>query len=509
MKKISSLVLALVFAIAAWGQSSTLTITVNGNRNVQLLIDGSSYTLPVNSKKLTVSNLVAGQHTLQVIRGVNPNSKNNNTTSTTSTFIVRNGFNTNVTVNGNKGINIAQAKIKGYKNNRYNSDVAHDAYGNVIYDANGNPVYTNNNGNYGYGIYGNNGNYNRAPMTQAAFNNLYNSVRSKWFLNSKYNSLESAFNNSSNYFTTAQAKQLISLVSDEGNRLALAKISYARIVDPSNFGELYDLLNSQTSKNELDAYARGFNSTYNGNYNGSSNNSSYGYGVYGNNGNYNRAPMTEASFNDLYNSVKATWFQNKFNTVESAFNNNTYYFTTLQAKQLISLISDESNRLALAKLSYARIVDPMNFAQMSDVLNSQSSRNELDTYARGYNSNYNSGYNNQGNGYGIYGNNGNYNRTPMSEAAFNEVYNDVKSKWFFNSKYSTLESAFNNNSYYFTTAQAKQLISLVSDESNRLNLAKLAYARIVDPVNFGQLYDLLATQSSRDELDSYARGFHL
>jgi hypothetical protein len=215
MKKISSLILMLMFAVAAWSQTSTLTITVKGNRNVQLVVDGNTHSLPVNSNKLVVSNLAAGQHTLQVIRGVNRNANNNNTTSTTSTFTVREGFNTNVSVNGNKGINIAQARIKGYNNNRYSNDVAHDAYGNVIYDANGNPVYNNSNSNYGYGVYGNNGNYNRAPMTEASFNQLYNSVKSKWFLNSKYNSLESILNNSAYYFTTAQARQLISLISDE------------------------------------------------------------------------------------------------------------------------------------------------------------------------------------------------------------------------------------------------------------------------------------------------------
>jgi hypothetical protein len=385
MKKISSLILMLMFAVAAWSQTSTLTITVKGNRNVQLVVDGNTHSLPVNSNKLVVSNLAAGQHTLQVIRGVNRNANNNNTTSTTSTFTVREGFNTNVSVNGNKGINIAQARIKGYNNNRYSNDVAHDAYGNVIYDANGNPVYNNSNSNYGYGVYGNNGNYNRAPMTEASFNQLYNSVKSKWFLNSKYNSLESILNNSAYYFTTAQARQLISLISDESNRLALAKLSYARIVDPLNFAQLYDLLGSQSSRDALDTFARGYNSGNNNNSNGSYNNSNYGYGIYGNNGNYNKAAMTDASFNDLYNSVQGKWFLNaKYNSLQSTFNNSSYYFTTAQAKQLISLVSDESNRLALAKLSYARIVDPMNFGQLYDLLGTQSSRDELDTYARGF-----------------------------------------------------------------------------------------------------------------------------
>jgi hypothetical protein len=254
MKKLSILVMSLMLAIATWAQTSTVTVKINGSKNWNLVVDGQSYNINSSHRTVTLTDMQPGQHTISITKP--NNTKNVNTT----TFTLRNGFNTEVTVNGNGSINIGEARIKGYKrNNQYNNDVAHDAYGNVIYDEYGNPVRVNTNTPvYGYGVFGNNGNYNKAAMSESAFNNLYNSIRKKWFVNSKYNSLRSAFTTSTNLFTTAQARELIMLVSAEENRFELAKLAYARIVDPMNFSSLYDVFTTQGYKDQLDAYARAF-----------------------------------------------------------------------------------------------------------------------------------------------------------------------------------------------------------------------------------------------------------
>ena len=70
-----------------------------------------------------------------------------------------------------------------------------------------------------------------------------------------------------------------------------------------------------------------------------------------------------------------------------------------------------------------------------------------------------------------------------------------------------LTKIFDNESYYFTVAQAKQLIQLVSSETNRLQLAKSAYGNITDPENFNLMYDLLTSQSSKNELSSYVNTY--
>jgi hypothetical protein len=91
----------------------------------------------------------------------------------------------------------------------------------------------------------------------------------------------------------------------------------------------------------------------------------------------------------------------------------------------------------------------------------------------------------------------------MSDANYNELIQQVESQWLPGAKMTALTNIFANNEYYFSTLQAKQLINYVSDENNRLQLAKSVYRNIVDPGNFSQLYDLLSSQASKDELTAY------
>ena len=72
---------------------------------------------------------------------------------------------------------------------------------------------------------------------------------------------------------------------------------------------------------------------------------------------------------------------------------------------------------------------------------------------------------------------------------------------------SRLSEIFATETNYFTVSQAKQLIQLVSAESNRLELAKSAYGNITDPENFNLIYDLLSSQSSRNELSNYVNTY--
>jgi hypothetical protein len=143
----------------------------------------------------------------------------------------------------------------------------------------------------------------------------------------------------------------------------LAKLSYRSIIDPSNFNQIYNLLSTQESKNELAAY---LNTNYN-------------------TGNAANVAMTDANFNTLYQSIQKQYLPfEQMNSLTSAFNNTSNFFTSAQAKQLIPLVSLESNRLQLAKLSYRTITDRSNFGQLYDLLNSQAGRNELDAYVKAY-----------------------------------------------------------------------------------------------------------------------------
>ncbi len=303
------------------------------------------------------------------------------------------------------------------------------------------------------------------PMPDADFTILYNQVRNQWPASAQMNTLRNAFGNTANYFTSYQASQLIKLVTSESNRLELAKLSYRSITDRSNFGLVFDLLSFQSSKDELTNYIN--------NYGGGSGNAS----------------MPDAEFTTLYNQIKNQWpVSAQMNSLRNAFNTTNYYFSSYQASKLIEIVIAESNRLELAKLSYRSITDRNNFSQVYNLLSYQSSKDELTAYI-----------NNYGGGTGI--------KTPMSDSEFNTLYQNIQLQFLPGAKMSALTSAFNNTAYYFTCAQAKQLIVLVSLESNRLQLAKLSYRTITDRPNFTQVYEVLNSQSSRDELDAYVKAY--
>jgi acylphosphatase len=301
-------------------------------------------------------------------------------------------------------------------------------------------------------------------MSDASFNSLYKTIQQQWPVSTQMNALTNAFNATNNYFTTYQARQLIQLVNAENNRLQLAKLSYRTITDRSNFNQVYDLLNSQASRDELRAYVNNYSD-----------------------GNPNVA-MSDVNFSSLYHTIQQQWPVNtQMNSLTNAFSSNNNYFTTYQARQLIQIVNAENSRLQLAKLSYRTITDPGNFSQVYDLLNSQASKDELRAYVNNYTgSNINAA---------------------MPDANFTAFYQTLERQYLPGEQMISLTNAFNNSSYYFTTAQVKQLIPLVSNESNRLRLAKLSYRTITDRNNFNQLYDLLNSQASRDELDAYVKAY--
>jgi hypothetical protein len=137
----------------------------------------------------------------------------------------------------------------------------------------------------------------------------------------------------------------------------------------------------------------------------------------GNNSGQNVVAMSNTDFTNLYNSIRNQWRSSgRMTMVSDAFANTNYYFTTVQAKQLIQLVSSQSNRFTLAKASYRSITDPTNFTQMYDVLNSQSHRDQLAAYVSTYNAGSSS--------------------TAMSAAGFNTIYKTAQRQATTNSKVS-------------------------------------------------------------------------
>jgi hypothetical protein len=328
MKKILCFLLAGVFAVSAF--AGTVKITLNGNKNFMVTIDGRSYTPNTTSggkKEILITDLQNGHHTIEIYK---PNNRGVNKSIYSSSFTLDQNEMMNIVVNNNGGVRIEES-------------TSNEAYG---------------------GAYGNT---YRSPISDAGYNQLFRTISNKRGQAARLTAAREVFNNSSNYFTPYQAADIIALLNTEANRLMLSKIAYDNLTDPSGYTQFYGLFNKQTSIDELDDYVRN-NSVYVDPYN---NNSSY------------RVAMTDANFNTLYENIRKKWLPGqKMSAATDAFNISTNYFTTAQAKRIIALVSNESNRLELAKLSLDNLTDQSNYRDLYDLFSTQASRDELDSYVR-------------------------------------------------------------------------------------------------------------------------------
>ena len=341
MKAISIFIMScfITLTLCAQTNSNTVTITLNANRYQQVLVDGKEYAVTNSSTNtsgmngvVTITGLQPGQHTLEVVRmNQNTNARRNNS----RTFNLRSRYDLAITVNNDGSVQLSETRNRNFGNaNRY-----------------------------------------RTAMSDADFSVLLQNVQGQRRASGKTTAVTNAFENANNYFTTDQATQLLEFVTSESKRLSLAKTVYPKITDPANFTGMYDLFDYQSNKDALAEYV----STYTTNHPAYNNN-------YNNNRNatYNQA-MTDADFNILVKDIKKQWLPGaKLSALSNAFSNTNNYFTSLQAKQLIQLVSDEDNRLQLAKSAYGRIVDQANFGQLYDLFSTQARKDELRTYVNSY-----------------------------------------------------------------------------------------------------------------------------
>jgi hypothetical protein len=429
MKKIFCISIGALLAASAYSQS--LRVTFNGTKDFQLVVDGRTYNSGSYLGNDLVLNNLSGRHSVSVYR-INRNGRSKSLYSSTVTLSPDQEVHLSINNNGSisreetssnaaygyrnamddasfnaiyRDVNSEwgqSAKMKAARDafnagsNYFSTDQVRQivelinseanrmellklAYDNASEQANFYQLYdllrsqANKTELDRYvkssGYSNSNGNY-KVAMTDALFNQVYQDVLNQRNTSRKLAAATKAFNTSSNYFSIAQVGKIISLVTGENNRLHLAKLSLDNTVDQENLVQLFDLLATQSAKEDLDYYIR--NNGYAG--------ANYNYTI--------RTAMTDAEFTNLYNDLRKKWLPlSKYNSAVEVFSSSTNYFTTQQARQIISLLSSESNRLDLAKLSYDNIVDHQNFRSLYDLFGTQASKDELDEYVR-TNSNY-------------------------------------------------------------------------------------------------------------------------
>ncbi len=486
----------------SFGGTNTLTNNNNGsgnnrNRNYQVVLDGNSYysngLTNVNSNTndangntnvasdIILTNQQIGAHTIEIYRVRNNNGNNNNGTNISTngnsiysnTFQLRQGYDMNIIVNGNGQVSFTEKRTRNRGNRNYNQQIVN-------------------------------------AMSEDSFNQILQTVRGKWLQSYRITEERDAFVNTTNYFTTDQVKQLLLLLSSEPNRLALAKLAYPKVTDAPAFTQVYGLFNSTANRNNLDNFIRNNPNTINANNNGNwnnnnnaNNNGNWNNNNANNNGNWNnnnnknsntpyKTPMADYQFSQLLQTANAQYSQSdRVMEIRNAVSNSISYFSTSQIRQLLSIVNAEADRLSLAKLCYLRVSDPANFNSLHDLLYTQSSKDDLNRYVieNGGPSNYNDTHYNT--------------RASINESAFMQLLQKANNHFFPWDKVKDVREDFSNTAYYFSTSQIRQLLNLVTTESDRLELAKLSWSRVTDPSYFSQLLDMFTNQSSRNDLNAF------
>ena len=448
MKSLYSILLAIMIYVPASAQKAILRFEGSANSNNTTVpnymvdLDGKKYyssnadlTANGGASQIEVNQLAYGAHKIAVYETEGNATINTSTANPiySNNFQLRSGYDMVIAIRRNGQVSFSEKRIT--QNSTANS---------------------------------------KTPMTDSEFDKQMASINGKWSQTSKYNAVKSAISNKSNYFTTDQVGQLLLLLTSETRRLELAKLSYPKITDPSNFADVSELFKTQANKDNIDKFIQSKNITT----------------TTSTDIDNARPPLTTQRFNQLKRQIGNQYQETgKIAVLRDAFNVTTNYFTTAQLKELLLLISNENERLALAKQSYPRVSDQTNFTSLSTLFTVQTNRDDFNNYVK------------NGETVSTTPNT----RTAMSDGDFSKLQMKARLHFRESSTVKEITTAFNNTSNYFTVDQIRSLLSMVSAESDRLALAKLAYLRIVDPSTFQQLYDMFSQQSSIDALNTYIK----
>ena len=122
-------------------------------------------------------------------------------------------------------------------------------------------------------------------------------------------------------------------------------------------------------------------------------------------------------------------------------------------------------------------------------------------------------YNNQPGNYNNHqGNNwqgqNNYNNQPrpMPDNTFNSFIETVRRESFDDSRMAIAKAGIDQN--FFTSNQAKALLSVFSFEASKLEIGKYMYGKTTDPKNYFMVYNVFTFSKSKEELAEYVRNYH-
>jgi hypothetical protein len=94
---------------------------------------------------------------------------------------------------------------------------------------------------------------------------------------------------------------------------------------------------------------------------------------------------------------------------------------------------------------------------------------------------------------------------PIEDNVFASFLEAIRTESFDDSRSAIARTGIDQ--HFFTSAQAKQVIALLSFESSKLEIAKLLYGKTTDPKNYFVVYSAFSFSRSKEELAEYIRNY--
>jgi Domain of unknown function (DUF4476) len=234
-----ALVTATLSASAYYGETK-LTVSSSSNATVRVMVDGNKYSSS-GSDGLVIRDLPAGYHTVKVFqkkasRGNGGFGKSAYQVVYTGQVFLKAQYHTDITVNRFGKVLVDEQQM-GFG---YNED-EDDDWGD------------NNGGGWNNGGGNGQGGYEQA-MNARVFEQFKQTLRNESFDNTRLSLAKQTIG--TNFFTSLQVKEIVSLFSFETNKLEIAKYAYAFTVDKGSYFVVNDAFTYGNSKEELSNFIR-------------------------------------------------------------------------------------------------------------------------------------------------------------------------------------------------------------------------------------------------------------
>ena len=244
MKKIVTLLLATAISTSlfAWYGQSKLSISSTGNANIRVMVDGNKYR--ADNNVVTISNLDEGYHSIKVFRlqrskggngGYGGNSFNDYQLVYNSRVYVKPQYFVDIVINRfGKTFIDEQCITAGYYED------ADDDWGDN---------WDKDNRKY-------DDPHNGRAMNVQAFDQFKQSIGNERFDNTKLSIAKQVI--STNYFMSAQVKEIVQLFTFESSKLEIAKYAYKYTLDKGSYFLVNDAFTFSNSKDELMQYIQAY-----------------------------------------------------------------------------------------------------------------------------------------------------------------------------------------------------------------------------------------------------------